>query len=394
MKKKLIYIFLIIIIFFTFFSESFASKIIEESQVTYSSEVEAPNIYDLTIHSNAILMIERETGDILYERNARTKMYPASTTKILTAILVLENCDLNDIATVSSTALKAVPPTYTTAALQVGEELRVEDLLYAMLIPSANDAANVLAEHVGGSISGFADLMNEKAKEIGCTNSHFTNPSGVHNEDLYTTAYDLSLIANYAMNFETFRTIVKTLKYTLPSTAAYPKSDRTFTISNALINPGYKNYYYENAIGIKTGYTNPAKDCLVAGASKDGVEFIIVILGDGYLPNGLREKYLDCKTLFDFAFDNYTTKYKELQEKKIAEEQEKLRLIALEEKSIEEEENTSSNFLRGLSKIIAVIAILIAIRLLFMKRKKKKNRYKFGKKHKSNKKVKRKAKHY
>lgn len=394
MKKRFVYIFLIIIIFLTFFSQSFASEILENTGVTYASEVGVPNIYDLTVHSDNILMIERQTGDILYERNARERMYPASTTKILTAILVLEHCDLNEIATVSSTALKAVPPTYTTAALQIGEELRVEDLLYAMLIPSANDAANVLAEHVGGSISGFADLMNEKAREIGCTDSHFTNPSGVHDENLYTTAYDLSLIANYAMNFDTFRTVVKTLKYTLPSTAAYPKSDRTFTISNALINPGYKNYYYENAIGIKTGYTNPAKDCLVAGARKDDVEFIIVVLGDGYLENGLREKYIDCKTLFDFAFDNYTTKYKELQEKKLAEEQEKLRITYLEESKKEEAENDSS-FLRGLSKIVAVIAIVIAIRILFMKRKKKKkkNRYKFGKKKKTNKKVKRKPKH-
>ncbi|MCI9365539.1 MAG: D-alanyl-D-alanine carboxypeptidase [Clostridia bacterium] len=394
MKKKLLYIFLTIIVFFTFFSECFASEILENTQVTYESELGSPNIYDLNIASDCILMVEKETGDILYEKNAKAKMYPASTTKILTAILVLENCDLTETAKVSSIALKAVPPTYTTAALQVGEELKVEDLLYALLIPSANDAANVLAEHVAGSISGFADMMNEKAKELGCMDSHFTNPSGVHDKDLYTTAYDLSIMARYAMKFEKFREIVSTVHYTLPSTEAYPKEDRKFTISNALMNPSYKNYYYEHAIGIKTGYTNPAKDCLVAGAKKDDVEFIIVVLGDGYLENGLREKYLDCKTLFDFAFDNYTTKYKELQEKRQAEEQEKLRIIALEKEKQEKKLNkkTDSSFLRGLSKIIAVIAILLAVRFLFKKTKKKKNRYKFGKKRKT-KKVKRKAKH-
>lgn len=246
-----------------------------------------------------------------------------------------------------------------------------------MLIPSANDAANVLAEHIGGSITGFADMMNKKATEIGCSESHFTNPSGVHDEELYTTAYDLSLIAKYAMNLETFRKVVSTVQYTLPSSNIYPNSDRKFTISNALLNPGYKNYYYENAIGIKTGFTNPAKDCLVAGARKEDVEFIIVTLGDGYLENGLREKYIDCKTLFDFAFDNYTTHYKDLQQKKKkeAEEAALLKLTEVEEPDVK---TMNYNFLRGLSKIIAVITIVLALKLLFKRRKKKKNRYKFG----------------
>lgn len=119
MKKKFIYLFLVLIIFLAFFSECFASEILENTSVTYSSELGKPNIYDLTIHSDCIIMIEKDTGDILYEKNAHRKMYPASTTKILTAILTLENCDLNDIATVSPLALKAVPATYTTANLQI-----------------------------------------------------------------------------------------------------------------------------------------------------------------------------------------------------------------------------------------------------------------------------------
>ncbi len=186
--------------------------------------------------------------------------------------------------------------------------------MYAMLLPSANDAANVLAEHVSGSISEFAVLMNEKAEEIGCTNSHFTNPSGVHDENLYSTAYDLSLIARYAMNFETFREIIATTTYTLPATEKHPKADRTFGISNALVRPDSSNYYYEYATGIKTGFTNPAKDCLVASAKKDDVEFIIVVLGSDQLENGLRKKFIDCKTLFEFAFDNYTSHYLKLQQ--------------------------------------------------------------------------------
>lgn len=363
MKKLIIYINLVIIVLgFLFCPISFSSEILDNTVV--SSELLENGVDDLTVYSDCILMIEKETGDILYQRNAYEKMYPASTTKMLTALLVLENCDLDEIATVSSLALNTVPPTYTTSNIRIGEKLRVEDLLYAMLIPSANDAANVLAEHVSGSIAGFAELMNKKAEEIGCTSSHFTNPSGVHDENLYTTAHDLALIARYAMNFEIFRKIVTTTTYTLPSTEAYPKSDRVFNISNSLVKPTDKNYYYEYATGVKTGYTNASKDCLVAAAKKDDVEFIIVVLGAGYLENGLRQKYLDCKTLFNFAFDNYTTHYQELQaiSKRYSE------AISA---SAEIAENTAQDVSSSnvMSKIIWTIVILLVLRFLFKKRK-------------------------
>lgn len=377
MKKICVCIIYIIILSIFFSNVCFASEIIENTTVESESVLETPDINDLNIYSDCIVMIEKETGDVLYERNAYEKMYPASTTKILSAIIVLENCDLDEIATVSSTAIKAVPATYTTSNIQIGEQLRVEDLLYTMLIPSANDAANVLAEHVAGSITGFAELMNAKAQEIGCKNSHFMNPSGVHDENHYTTAYDLSLIARYAMNIEKFREIVSTTSYTLPSTEAYPKEDRTFTLSNSLLNPNFKNYYYEYATGIKTGYTNPARDCLVASAKKDDVEFIIAVLGDGYIDGVLREKYIDCKTLFDFAFDNYTAYYKNLQQEK----EKKLLELANAEVTVEDTENSDDSFLRGLSKILAITAIVFALLFIirrFTRKKKRKNRYKFG----------------
>lgn len=262
--------------------------------------------------------------------------------------------------------------------------MKVRDLLYAMLLPSANDAANVLAEHVGGSISGFAELMNSKAKEIGCTNSHFTNPSGIHDANLYSTAYDLSLIARYAMNINTFRKIVSTTSYTLPNTDACPKADRTLNTSNLLMNPNYKNYYYKYSTGVKTGYTNNAKDCLIASAKKDNVEFMIVVLGSGIINGNIKAKYLDCKTLFNFAFDNYTAYYKNLQEEKAKAAE---ALLLAQNSSKENKPSTVPNdFLRGISKIIAVIVILLAIRLLFKtNNKRKKNHYKFGGKKKKNK---------
>lgn len=132
---------------------------------------------DTALYSNCLILVEKNTGDVLYEKNSHVRLYPASTAKILTAILVLENCDLNEIATVSQSAIDAVPNSYTTAHLKQGEQFSVSDLLHAMLIPSANDAANVLAEHVSSSIEEFANLMNEKASSLGLTDSHFTNPS-------------------------------------------------------------------------------------------------------------------------------------------------------------------------------------------------------------------------
>lgn len=299
-------------------------------------------------------------------------MYPASTTKILTAILVLENCYLNEVITVSSTAVDSVPAGYVTAPLHAGEQFRVEQLLYALLIPSANDAANVLAEHVSGSISDFANLMNKRAKELGLTNSHFTNPSGIHNKDLYTTAHDLSILARHAMSIEKFREIVKTKSYTLNPTHLHVEDDRTFSSSNLLLDNTNTDYYYPYATGIKTGFTDPAGDCLVASAEKDGTELIAVCLHANTVDNGLRTKFIDCKTLFNFAFDNYIPQTENLQVQNPNKEES---LPSLEEISsnIQNVLETPSNYnyIRLLSKIIAVLVLLLSIKFLFFGRKKK-----------------------
>lgn len=269
----------------------------------------ANNLDELSIYSPSVILIEKSTGKIIYEKNAYEKMYPASITKIMTAILTLENCNLTDTATVSVNAIRSVPDGYSTAYLQVGEELTINQLLHVLLIPSANDAANVLAEHIAGSIDSFCSMMNTKAHEIGCLNTNFVNPSGIHNENHYSTAYDLSLIARYAMNNDTFREIVKTTSYTLPSTNKWTKNDRFFTNTNSLIKPDNRdsvdNYYYNYCIGIKTGYTDASKECIAACAQKDNLEFIAVTLGSDETENGLSARYIDCKTLFNYAFDNY-----------------------------------------------------------------------------------------
>lgn len=297
MNLKKIFIFVLLFLFvFSFASNYFVYAETDEVEI------------NLEITSPVALLMESETGTILYEKNAYDKMYPASTTKIMTAILALENCNLDDIATVSKNAVMSVPIDYTNANLQVGEELTIEDLLYAFLIPSANDCGYVLAEHIAGSTETFADMMNLKATELGCKNTHFTNPSGIQDENHYSTAYDLALIGRYAMKNENFRKIVSTSSYNLPATNKYDSTDRRFVNTNFLIRESQTKYYYKYATGIKTGFTDDARDCVVASAKKDGIEYIAVILYAGYTDTWLKEKFIDCVTLFDFAFGNYTTK--------------------------------------------------------------------------------------
>lgn len=265
------------------------------------------------LSSEAVLLMEASTGKVIYENNGYEKKYPASTTKIMTAILAIEHCNLNETATASDFAINSVPSGYSTANIQIGETLSVKDLLYALMLQSANESAVILAEHVSGSQEAFANLMNEKAKEIGCKNTHFVNPNGIHNENHYTTAYDLALIAQYAMKNQTFRDIVKTTSFTLPATASYPSESRTYANTNNLIIYDARNrpdnYYYKYATGIKTGYTSAAKNCLVASAEKNGIEYISVVLGASitYESTGsVSHRYVDTISLFDYAFDNFS----------------------------------------------------------------------------------------
>ena len=255
----------------------------------------------------AVYAADPETGKVFVEKNAREKMFPASTTKILTALLVLENCDITETAVVSQNAVDLVPPDYVTGKLCAGETLDIESLLYVMLIPSANDAANVLAEHVAGSIEAFAELCNRRAKELGCENLHFVNPNGIHDENHYCSAYDLYLIAKECVRYDLFRKIVSTNEYTLPATDVYPKADRTFTNTNALIQSG--DYYCKYCTGIKTGHTNRAGECLVGSASYNGTDIISVVLGgSSEISRGLNDRFSDTANIYAFVYNSYSVK--------------------------------------------------------------------------------------
>ncbi len=301
-KLKKLFSFFVFILVCSLLSNSFCVTLAENTKSMSEN-----------LTSEAVLIMETSTGKVVYEKNGYQKKYPASTTKMLTAILALENCNLDEKATASKFAITSIPSGYTTANIQIGEELSVKDLLYALMLKSANESAVILAEHISGSQEAFADLMNKKAKEIGCQNTHFVNPHGVHDKDHYSTAYDLALIAKYCMQNETFREIVKETSYTLPATSVYPSKNRTFSNTNNLLIYDNRNradnYYYKYATGIKTGYTSAAKNCLVSSAEKNGIEYICVVLGASkFYKSGAQQsgRYIDTISLFNYAFNNFS----------------------------------------------------------------------------------------
>lgn len=293
-------------IFFSFYMQSLANTKLADSDTTTSTSDN--KIQNLSIYSDAAILMDSKTGKILYEKNSNEKKYPASTTKILTAIIAIENCNLSDTISASYNAIMSIPSGYSIAEIKENEVLTVEQLLNVFLIHSANEAGYILAEHISGSISNFADLMNQKALEIGCTDTHFTNPSGIQDENHYSTAHDMALIAQYCMKNETFRQIVCKTSYTLEPTDKTPE-ERYFVTTNDLIKTS-SEYYYPYCIGIKTGYTSKAKNCLISASQKDGLELITVVLGAEFTENGKSARNTDTINLFNYGFENY--KYQEI----------------------------------------------------------------------------------
>ena len=265
--------------------------------ITKPSSAPAP---DFTISSEGAVLIDSTSGKILYGKNENKKLYPASTTKIITAILAIEHCKPTDKITASYDAVMSIPSGYSNAAIQPGETLDFKDLLDMFLIHSANEIGNIFAEHVSGSVENFAKLMNQKAAEIGCKHTHFTNPSGIHDVEHYSTAYDMALIAQYCMKNQVFRNTVAKTSCTVEATDKY--EERYFKNTNDLLNKK-SNYYYEYAIGTKTGYTSQAKRCLIATSLKDNIELITVTLGAQ--SGNTDTRYQDTINLFEYGYSNY-----------------------------------------------------------------------------------------
>lgn len=253
-----------------------------------------------------ICLMDRATGAVLYERNAREKAYQASTTKIMTCVLAIEMCeDLYETIDIGN-QFDTGGSTTTPYPLSRNEKLRTVDLLYCIMMVSGNDAASALAIRLAGSQDQFAALMNQKAAEIGMAGTHFANASGLHDENHYSTAYDMALLGRYAMQNEAFRKIVSTKTFEVPATNK--NKARLLENSNRLLftKPDKENLEYAYTTGIKTGDTKYAGRCLVASAQKDGVELVLTLLGDieGQVPAEYR--FENAAKFFDWGFANYT----------------------------------------------------------------------------------------
>lgn len=283
-----------------------------EVQAAFSIDLEENNTY--LDQCGSIFMVNTDTGVSIYEKNAYDKMYPASTTKIMTALLAIELCpDVNTMITFDDRIENELMGTDSTkAGFKPNERVSMLDLLYGLMLPSGNDAALGIAYYIGdGDKELFVALMNERAQQLGCVNTHFANPHGLHNEEHYTCAYDLALIATKAMEYPVFATIVSSTAHWIEATN---KNDGRYVYNtNYLMNVNYSStYYYSYCKGIKTGRTSKAGNCFVGYATKNGYNYICVCMGAPILSETTGVKFnaafISARELFDWCFNNLSLK--------------------------------------------------------------------------------------
>lgn len=264
----------------------------------------------LDTSADIVYLISLDDGTVVFDKNADKQAAPASLTKVVTAILTIENCpDLDTVITIKQSTMDALSGTdSSTAGLMAGEEVSIRNLLYCMLVKSANEAAEALADYIGGgSVSAFVDMMNAFAQDAGCENTHFMNPHGLDEVGHYTTAHDLAVLTRHALTLPLFAEITNTVNYKLPATNK--SGERNLLSTNWMLNPNFSTYYYKYAQGIKTGTTSNAGRCIISKASKDGYNYLCVVMnapledvtGDGNPDNCA---FLECKKIFKWAFEN------------------------------------------------------------------------------------------
>ena len=263
------------------------------SQVSGSGGSVVNTVKQPEIQAQGAVLMDAATGNLLYSKNAETKFYPASITKLMTALLVAEKCNLDDTVTFSKTAVTNLEAGAVTLGLVEWDKLTVRQSLYGLLLKSANEVANGLAEHTAGSISAFADMMNARAKELGCTNTNFVNPNGLNDSNHYTTPHDMALIARAAFQNATVCKVASTLSYQIPATQK--AAARTISLGHKMLYPN-DSRYYQGVIGGKTGYTSLAGNTLVTCAERDGVRLIAVIM------KSKSTQYTDTSALLDYGF--------------------------------------------------------------------------------------------
>ncbi len=268
------------------------------------------------LQSASAIVIDANTGRALYAYNADEQRYPASLTKVMTVLLAVEaiergEASLEDSVTAGDEAVQGMVEDGSTAGIQVGETMTLRDLLYCAMLSSANEACNIIAVHIAGSLDAFVEDMNARAQELGCTNTHFVNTHGLPDSNHYTTARDFAVITREAMSHETFLEISGTTSYTVPATNM--SSERQLSNSNGLINPEttvYPGNFYEYARAGKTGHTNDAGYCLTSLAERSGVRLIAVVLGGQMLANSdgsyTYTNFTDSRTLYNWVFNNFS----------------------------------------------------------------------------------------
>ena len=283
-------------------------------QDTEETEPVIPESYYLPIESNSIegwpsgpqveaeaaAVMDVSTGTFLYSKNMEEKEYPASITKIMTALVAIENGDLDKKIKFSTDAVYGIEAESSHIGLRPGEKLTLRQALYGLMLESGNDAANGIAENIGGSISDFVQMMNDKAAELGCVNTHFTNAHGLHNEDHYTCARDMALITQAAVKNETLKEIMGTVEYEIPKTNKV-KEVRYFLNHQKMLYDSKNGFKYEGCLGGKTGYTEQALNTLVTVAERDETLLICVVLRT----NGSGKTFTESAQLLDYGFDNF-----------------------------------------------------------------------------------------
>lgn len=315
--KKLICTLFIMLLFFsgcilaplTAYADETKAASSEEKTDASETETEAPSgpvilptdkvsTEDIILYSSAACVMDVDTGEILYYKNMDDRHYPASITKVMTGLLLIENADLDDTITFSQDCWNGLNY-YNDMNIGMlnGEELTVNDALHAILMSSANEVCNGAAKYLSGSVSAFCDLMNERAKQLGCTNTHFVNPNGLHDPEHYTSAHDMALIAKEAIQNPTFREITGCKEYTVKSTNLRPEGFTLYHKHQMLMDT---KYHYDACIGGKTGYTSEAKNTLVTYAEKNDHTLVSVVMenSDGHI-------YPDTISAMDYCFDNY-----------------------------------------------------------------------------------------
>lgn len=333
-KNRILSVFLLLCLLLTVFSLPAAAANGGSQTPTEPEETEVPwandpaEYRDVLLESapeyeagcDTALLLELNSGIVVYAKNAEERVYPASLTKIMTCLVALKYAgDLLDSlqVTVTDTAIEGIAEAGGEVRLKVGEKLSLRNALYYLMVVSSNEAANVIAEAVGSDIPTFVNMMNETAKELGCTGTHFSNTHGLHDPTHYTTARDLSVITRAALSYETFREIVATPEYTVPPTNL---SDAVrLTTTNYLIlndgnryladNGGYYTYYYDLASGIKTGFTSAAGRCVISRATDGNLDLLCIIMGaiSRQMSDGSTryENFVEAKKLFNYGFDNF-----------------------------------------------------------------------------------------